>query len=112
MFTIDKEKCTGCAICIDYCPVGAIVMKGDKAEINYQCIDCGKCVDMCPKGAISLVQEQEPKQRYFSQDQGQMYGGFNFNIRGRGLGRGMGRGLGRGPRDGRGRGRGGKGRWR
>jgi Fe-S-cluster-containing hydrogenase component 2 len=111
MFTIDKNKCTGCAICLDYCPVGAIVMKDDKAEINNQCIDCGKCVQACPKGAIHQVMETEPK--FSSLDQGQIPGRFAFNAKGRGMGRGMGRGLGRGPRDGRGRGRGGGGkRWR
>jgi NAD-dependent dihydropyrimidine dehydrogenase PreA subunit len=113
MYAIDKEKCIGCAICIDYCPVGAIRMHDGKAEINDQCIDCGKCVNSCPQGAISPVHEPETVPRFFPPIQGQMPYGFNFNSRGRGLGFGMGRGLGRGPRDGRGRGRGGGGkRWR
>jgi Na+-translocating ferredoxin:NAD+ oxidoreductase RNF subunit RnfB len=108
MFKIDKEKCIGCAICIDYCPIGAIIMKDDKAEINNQCTDCGDCVQACPQGAISPINESQP--RFFSHDKDKMYPGFTFNRRGRGLGRGMGRGFGGGQRNGRGRG--GRGRWR
>jgi NAD-dependent dihydropyrimidine dehydrogenase PreA subunit len=110
MFTIDKEKCTGCAICIDYCPVGAIIMKDDKLEINSQCKDCGQCVNACPKGAISPIKESQS--RFFPQDKNRMFPLFTFNSRGRGIGLGMGRGLGRGPRNGRGMGRGRGGRWR
>ncbi|MEO0292616.1 MAG: 4Fe-4S binding protein [candidate division WOR-3 bacterium] len=51
---IDKSKCTGCGDCVDVCPVEALSIKNEKAEVNDECIDCGACVNVCPSGAISL----------------------------------------------------------
>jgi ferredoxin len=52
---VDTGKCTGCATCVEACPVEAIVMKDDKADINPDtCVDCGTCVDECPVEAISM----------------------------------------------------------
>ena len=109
MFQVDKEKCIGCKVCLDVCPVGAISMVDDKAQIDVnKCIDCGKCAQICPQEAIHPGAQS---QQSFPLNQGQMFPNPGFGM-GRGLGRGMGRGLGRGPRDGRGRGRGGGGRRR
>ena len=50
---VDKEKCTGCEACVSTCPVDAITMNGDKADIDAEkCIDCGACVGECPVDAI------------------------------------------------------------
>jgi NAD-dependent dihydropyrimidine dehydrogenase PreA subunit len=52
---INKEKCTGCGICVDICPVEAISMEDDKAKIDTEkCVDCGQCVEQCPNEAISM----------------------------------------------------------
>lgn len=52
---VDKEKCTGCETCVGVCPVEAITMNSDKAEVNADtCIDCGSCVGACPEEAITL----------------------------------------------------------
>lgn len=109
MYYVDREKCTGCEICLDSCPVEAISMIDGKATIDEnRCTDCGACVQICPLGAIySEASSQQP----LPPDQGRRFPASGFGI-GRGMGRGMGRGLGRGPRDGRGRGRGGGGRGR
>ena len=38
---VDKKKCLGCGACASMCPVGAISMKGGKAEIDKKkCIKC------------------------------------------------------------------------
>jgi len=49
---VDKEVCTGCETCVDSCPYTAIVMEGDKANINEYCQLCRACLSVCPEGAI------------------------------------------------------------
>jgi NAD-dependent dihydropyrimidine dehydrogenase PreA subunit len=52
---IDQEKCTGCEQCIEYCPVSAIRIEDEKANINQDlCAECGNCyrVNVCPTDAI------------------------------------------------------------
>ena len=51
---VDKEKCTGCEICIDVCPVEAIKIENNKAVISDDCSECGICETECPNDAISL----------------------------------------------------------
>ena len=48
---IDKEKCTGCGICLDYCNVDAITLLNDKARIDSDvCVECWVCYRnrVCP----------------------------------------------------------------
>jgi len=51
---IDKEKCTGCGVCVDTCPVTALAVEDEKVNVNDECIDCGACVSECPFDALSL----------------------------------------------------------
>ena len=52
---VDSEKCTGCGLCVDVCPVEVIKMEDDIAVVDADgCTDCGACVDECPNDAISL----------------------------------------------------------
>jgi len=56
MFRIDSAKCTGCGACLYVCPLGAIDLMGDKAEINHGlCMECGMCLDVCAAGAVYEV---------------------------------------------------------
>ena len=53
---IDKELCTGCGSCLPVCPVAAIELESDYAEINQdKCVECGACVDACKYKAISIT---------------------------------------------------------
>jgi len=57
-----KDKCTGCRICVNSCPAGAISF--DRIpSVNYQeCIDCLCCHELCPEHAFEL-QQQNPAAR-------------------------------------------------
>lgn len=45
-----KERCTGCGLCVQLCPLGSIDPV-DVAEISGVCMKCCACVKGCPAGA-------------------------------------------------------------
>jgi NAD-dependent dihydropyrimidine dehydrogenase PreA subunit len=52
---VDPDLCTGCGVCVDMCPMGAISLRDNTAQVDVQkCTGCGICEDECPVGAISL----------------------------------------------------------
>jgi heterodisulfide reductase subunit A len=56
---VDKNKCSGCGICVPLCPYGAISLEeyegNQRAEINPAlCKGCGVCTAACPSKAITL----------------------------------------------------------
>jgi ferredoxin len=58
---IDWDSCNGCEACLSICPMDAIAMQDEKAELNdARCIGCGLCVSECPLDAIAL--EARPQQ--------------------------------------------------
>lgn len=43
-----KEKCTGCAKCLKWCPTGAISLIKDEAVFDWaKCVSCLCCIDIC-----------------------------------------------------------------
>ena len=53
--SIDKEKCVGCGICVERCPLDTLRLGADKkAYIAYpeDCMTCFLCERNCQKGAI------------------------------------------------------------
>lgn len=60
---IDKNRCDGCQVCIEECPVEAISMVDEKAEIDMEkCIRCGTCHDVCPQDASRHDSEKIPEE--------------------------------------------------
>jgi len=61
--TIDMERCTGCGLCVEYCPTQAVIMRQQQPIIHKprQCAYCGLCEDSCPEDAITLLYEITPR---------------------------------------------------
>ena len=57
MINFDKQKCTGCGVCVKTCPQGVIAMKEKKAVLTnyYKCMECGACANNCSFDAIDLT---------------------------------------------------------
>lgn len=57
MIYVDREQCTGCALCLDACSSGALALHDDVAFIDQElCEGCQACVDVCPTGAILVAE--------------------------------------------------------
>ncbi len=58
MIYVDSEKCAGCGVCEDACPVEAIRVSDGVAHIDQdRCNECQACVETCPNKAILAVIE-------------------------------------------------------
>jgi len=52
---IDRQKCTGCGLCIEVCPDRTIEMEEGRAVVTgKRCMECGHCFAVCPAGAIEV----------------------------------------------------------
>ncbi len=49
-----QNNCTGCGLCLEVCPAGAIEMKEPcRPRIRRErCIDCFRCAEVCPEQAM------------------------------------------------------------
>jgi electron transport complex protein RnfB len=54
---IDESRCIGCTLCIDACPVDAIVGAAQLMHtvVEPWCIGCRLCVPPCPIDCIAMV---------------------------------------------------------
>lgn len=56
---VSDEKCIGCGVCIEECPVNCIEL-GKPSPVHIgeeECVSCGKCAKICPVEAITHVEE-------------------------------------------------------
>ena len=64
---LPKERCCGCAACLNSCPVNAIGMEENEdgflyPQVNEEiCIHCGKCVRTCPELTPAFKNKKEPE---------------------------------------------------
>ncbi len=58
MLNINKDKCTGCSLCVKVCPFDAMHLVDEKAEADEKCTLCGACVKVCPEDAISIERKR------------------------------------------------------
>jgi len=57
----DKNKCTQCMLCWEYCPDASIPEKdGKRLETDLDfCKGCGICANICPVKCIKMVKEEK-----------------------------------------------------
>ncbi len=57
---INKEKCTGCGLCLDVCPSDTLSLINGKAAVTgRESLGCGHCEAVCPTGAIKVTANDE-----------------------------------------------------
>jgi ferredoxin len=65
---IDKERCTGCGLCVIDCPTKALTISQNSERDTYQllfreeaCDACGVCEKSCPENCLQLVKKEPEK---------------------------------------------------
>jgi NAD-dependent dihydropyrimidine dehydrogenase PreA subunit len=56
VFTLDSERCIGCGICIDACPLKILALVDGLCVMTDagKCLECGTCIRECPQDAIFI----------------------------------------------------------
>jgi len=58
--SLNRDKCTGCQLCIKVCPTKAIEFMPEEKKVKIfvsRCCFCAQCNDICPTGALSMTDE-------------------------------------------------------
>jgi NAD-dependent dihydropyrimidine dehydrogenase PreA subunit len=64
---IDEDLCIGCEVCVEACPVDAISMNEDMAEVDRdKCLGCGICHRNCSEEAITIQLREDREEPFGS----------------------------------------------
>jgi len=59
----DPDLCVGCGECIDICPVEAVKLEEDMANVDKNwCIGCGVCATKCEFDAVNIIYREDQKE--------------------------------------------------
>ena len=58
---VDDDRCTGCGICITFCPSQAISVASLAAIDTMRCTGCGEGIAICSARALSVAQRVRSK---------------------------------------------------
>ncbi len=59
-----KKRCTGCGLCVRYCPENRLQIKNGIPHAQGTCALCMGCVNLCPENAMHLAGWTEYGQQY------------------------------------------------
>ena len=64
-FSISKERCIDCGLCIRMCPSGNITMNENGEKVfGDRCMLCVKCYNLCPVNAVLICQVSIDDEKY------------------------------------------------
>jgi len=56
---VNIDKCKGCGICEEVCPLDVITIEEKKVKVKDGCVDCAACMKVCPEGVFSPSYDNE-----------------------------------------------------
>ncbi|MGD9577898.1 MAG: DUF362 domain-containing protein [Syntrophorhabdus sp.] len=56
---IDIDKCKGCGLCEEVCPLGIISIKDKKVVVGDGCVECKTCLKVCPETVFSVMETDD-----------------------------------------------------
>jgi thioredoxin reductase/ferredoxin len=59
---VNKEKCVGCACCVNACPTAVLEIVSHKSSVTKEenCTSCRECEKVCPSGALTMAPDGAP----------------------------------------------------
>ncbi len=68
LLVLDKVKCSACALCVQECPTGALIVDGTESITlifhENLCDSCGLCLKVCPEQCLKLERGSEKAESF------------------------------------------------